>query len=418
MRQEPLSFFLSAGETSGDRLGADLVEEIRRLVPDAEFQGVGGPLMAAAGCEMHHDMTQMAVMWWLDVFRNLPAFWRIFHRTAHTVRQRRPHLLVPIDYPGFNLRLADRARQSGVPVLYFISPQVWAWWRWRVHLIAERVDRMAVVLPFEEEIYRQVGLPVDYVGHPVVDRLKDFKADPALFGNLRLHHRALLQGRDSSFRSSPASIGGSPAVQVSGKGLVGLLPGSRRREVAANLPMMCLAARKLSAAVPGLRFVAAFPDERLFKAGQAILDEYLPDALALQGHAHDLMAEASFCFVCAGSATLELAWFDTPMAVVYRIRPKDWVLAKLLMAVEHIGLVNIVAGRRVVPEFLTVRDASDAMARAAQNLIEPSAARQTCKAGLAEVREKLGPPGAVARTASIAVEMAEKERNRRQHFNE
>ncbi len=386
MAGENLRFFLSAGEKSGDRHAAAVVREIRMMRPDAEFAGVGGPRMREAGCSLLHDLTGMAVMWWADVFGNLREFIRVFEKTVHALSAWRPDVLIPVDYPGFNLRLADRAKQCGVPVLYFISPQVWAWWKYRIHPIAERVDRMAVVLPFEKDLYLEAGLEAEYVGHPVVDELGGFEPDAGLFNRLNLS---------------------------GGAKLAGLLPGSRRREIAANLPMMASAAAKLRSIRGGVAFAAAFADAEQFRIGSLILEKMLPGTLCLEGHAHDLMASASFCFVGAGSATLELAFLGTPMAVVYRITPKDWVLAKLLMSVDRIGLANIVAGREVAPEFLTVRDRSGDMASAAAALIDDGPARQRCVEGLAEVRSMLGPPGAARRVAAMAVETAELSRSRR-----
>jgi lipid-A-disaccharide synthase len=389
MSEETLRFFISAGEASGDRHGADLIRAIRRIRPRAAFHGVGGVRMRDEGCHVVRDLTTMAVMWWVDVFRNLREFIRAFEGTVHAVSSLRPHLLVPIDYPGFNLRLADRAKQSGVPVMYFVSPQVWAWWRYRVHPIAERVDRMVVVLPFEREIYREVGLRTDYVGHPIVDRFEGFEADEGIFGALRL-------GEDGR--------------------LVGLLPGSRRKEIRANLPLMLRAARELVRRDPRIRLAAAFPDGRLRAVGEEILGSAAGDVAVLEARAHDLMARADFCFVCAGSATLELAYFGTPMTVLYKITPPAWVLAKLLMAVRHIGLVNIVAGERIVPEFLMVRDRSMEMAEAAWELLQPTPQRERCIQALAEVRRLLGEPGAADRAARIAVEMAEAEAERRRRW--
>jgi len=223
------------------------------------------------------------------------------------------------------------------------------------------------------------------VGHPVVDRLSGFEPDPSLFESV-----------------------------PDGSRLVGLLPGSRRREVRANLPMMARAASLLREREPRVAFAAAFPDQRLRDLGAALLDEHLPGTLVLTGRAQDLMARAAFCFVCAGSATLELAFFGTPMAVVYRIKPQAWLLAKALMSARHMALPNIIAGRRVVPEFLTVRDRARELADTARTLLNDTPERETCVAALGDVRSQLGGPGAAERAARIAVEMAERERGRRQ----
>lgn len=375
----PLTVFVSAGEESGDRHGAGLVRALKRRRPDARIVGVGGPRMAEAGAEILFDPTAMAVMWFADVFRNLRTFVRLFEGAVRALGRLRPDVLVPIDYPGFNLRLADRAQGLDIPVAYYVSPQVWAWWPARVHRIAEVVDRMMVIFPFEESFYRAAGVDARYVGHPVRERL----AGP------RPHPEPLAR----------AGIG-------PGREILALLPGSRRAEVRRNFPLMLEAARRVRRDRPALAVASAFSRPHLAEIARAIVAGAFPDCAVLDGDVHGLMAAARAALVCAGSATVELACLDVPMAVLYRVTPQARLLSALLNRSPHIAMVNLLAGRRLVPEFLLWRDRPELLAKAVAPLLEDGPAREAQRRGLAGVRDALGGPGASDRAAQIVLETA------------
>jgi len=385
---DPLRIFISAGEESGDRHGASLVEALLRARPDAEIRGVGSKKMAAAGCDVLFDPTDLAVMWFIDVFRNLRSFVRLFERTVRAVGSWKPHVVVPIDYPGFNLRLADRARGMDIPVVYYVSPQVWAWWRARVHRIAEVVDRMLVIFPFEEAFYAEAGVPVDFVGHPVCDRLGGFRPDPGILAR---------------------------AGAARGQTLVALLPGSRRSEVRRNLPLMLrvasilaetLEANPASGITSPPCFASAFGRPGLASLAREMGAGFPHTFTVLEGSVHDLMARSRASLVCAGSATVELAYLGVPMTVLYKVSLPSYLLSVLLNRSTHIAMANLLAGRRAVPEFLEWRSRPREIAEAFLPLLceGPERARQI--EALARVRGALGGPGASDRAASVVLETA------------
>jgi lipid-A-disaccharide synthase len=382
----PLRIFLSAGEESGDRHGADLAAAIRRIDPGAELRGVGGKRMAAAGCAILHDPTEISVMWFADVFRNLRTFIRLFDGTVRDVSSWRPDVVVPIDYPGFNLRLSERARGLEIPVVYYVSPQIWAWYRSRIHRIADVVDHMIVIFPFEEAMYRDAGVPVTHVGHPVRDRFEGFRPDPSV--------------REKA---------GAPP----GATLVALLPGSRRSVVKRNLPLMLEVAARLLEADQGLRFASAFTRPGISGlAGEIARGGPVPLAV-LEGPVHDLMAGSRLALVSAGTATVELAALGTPMVVLYKVSLPSRILSLLLNRSPHIAMVNLLAGRRAVPEFLLWRGGPERIVEAALPLLREGPERDAQVASLAEVRRALGEPGASQRAAEVVLRHARAERRRR-----
>jgi lipid-A-disaccharide synthase len=375
----PIRIFISAGEESGDRHGADLVASLKALRPDADIRGVGGKRMARGGCEILHDPTDIAVMWFVDVFKNLRTFVRLFERTARDLGRWKPDVLVPIDYPGFNLRLADRAKGMDVPVAYFVSPQVWAWLRGRVHRIAEVVDRMIVIFPFEEVFYEEAGVRATYVGHPVCDRLAGFRPDPEL-----------------------------AARYGAGDPVVALLPGSRRSEVKRNLPLMLEAAGRIAGEADGaVRFASAFSRPGLASFAGETARGFSHAYAVHEGQVHDLMALSRMALVCAGSATVELAYLGIPMVVLYKVAFPSFLLSMLLNRAPHIAMVNLLAGARAVPEFLLWRPRAGLLAEAALPLLRDGPERRAQCEALAGVRTTLGEPGASNRAAKIVLETAE-----------
>ena len=385
--KRPLRIFVSAGEESGDRHGAKIVRALSALDPSTEIRALGGPRMAEAGCDVAHDFTDMAVMWFVDVFKNLRIFVRVFERTVRDLGRWRPHVVVPIDYPGFNLRLADRAGGMDIPVVYYVSPQFWAWWRGRVARIAEVVDRMMVIFPFEVPFYRAAGVEATFVGHPVCEDLHGFRPDPR-----------------------PLEAAGLPP----GHDVVALLPGSRRSEVKRNLPLMLEAARRLAGERPGLRFAGSFSRPRLADLAARIAEDAPVPFHILEGRIHDLMARSRAALVCAGSATVELACLGVPMVVLYRVSAPALGLYALLNRAPHIAMVNLLAGRRAVPEFLAWRPIPGPLAEALLPLLDEGPARREQIRILDRIRKQLGAPGASTEAARIVLETARACRDRRE----
>jgi lipid-A-disaccharide synthase len=360
-----------AGEASGDLHGASLARALTTLAPSLRLAGMGGARMAAAGVRLVERAERVTVVGATEILGRLPALWAAFRALRRQLRSRRPGVLVLIDFPGFNLRLAREARRVGVPVVYFVAPQLWAWRRGRVRAMARNVSRVLAIFPFEMGLYQDAGVPVEFVGHPLLDVLPILDRETA---------RAGLAG--------------------AGETLIGLLPGSRDAEVRRHLPVLLGAASRIAARRPGARFaVAVAPtialggvEASVRAAGLAI--EVLP------AEAYRVMAAADLLLLASGTATLEAACYGTPMVVLYRVSALTYAIARpLVRGVSHISLPNIVAGREILPEFIQGRATPDAVAGAALRLLEDDVARRTQRTALLEVRARLGEAGAVLRAA-------------------
>ena len=368
------TILLSAGEPSGDLHGAALARALRARWPQARLYGLGGPLMAAAGVELLADFHDLAVMGFAEVAGRIPFFLRLLRRVRGELRARGTALVVPIDYPGFNMRLAKAARAEAVPVLYYIAPQVWAWHRSRIRQLARLADRLAVILPFEEVIFREAGANVRFVGHPLLD------ASPPPSRERVRQERGVADG---------------PVLAI--------FPGSRRQEVAKHLGLFAEAAERVRAAAPDVQpIVARSP------AVPAAMYAGAPFEQTTDGRA--LLARARAALVKSGTTTLEAALAGTPMVIAYRTSSLTFALAKRLVRVEHIGLVNLVAGVRLVPEFVQHEARPGALAEAVRPFLAPGPARDAVVNGLARVREALrapaGPAGAPTTTAERVTALA------------
>jgi lipid-A-disaccharide synthase len=360
-----------AGEASGDLHGATLARALATLAPDLRIAGMGGVRMAAAGVRLLQRAERVAVVGGTEALGRLPALWTAFRALRRQLRYRRPGVVVLIDFPEFNMRLARAARRYGVPVVYFVAPQVWAWRRGRVRAMARDVNRVLAIFPFEVSLYHEAGVPVEFVGHPVLDVL------PAL------DHGAARSG-----------------LVPEGGALVGLLPGSRDAEVRRHLPVLLGAASQIATRRPGTRFAVPVAST-IAVAGveTAVRASGLPIAV-LPGEAYRVMVAADLLLVASGTATLEAACYGTPMVVLYRLSSLSHGLARFLVrGVSHISLPNIVAGREIVREFIQGRATPDALAGAALELLEDDVARAAQRAALLEVRTRLGEVGGGLRAA-------------------
>ncbi len=363
-----------AGETSGDLHGSVLVREILQRDPGAEIVGIGGPRMAESGMTCFYSTNQMAILGFTEVVRHFPF---IRHVHAHLTREldaRRPDLLILTDYPGFNLRFAKQAKMRGIPILYYISPQVWAWGKKRVAKIARLVDKMAVIFDFEEKIYRDAGVDVTFVGHPLLDSLR-FDWDRSQF---------------------LSAVGLTEDTRI-----FGLLPGSRPQEVQKLLPEMIQTYLHLKKSFPELRGIVSQSPQ----LEPSFYDSFLSNDLILTPQTHALMQNSHFMMVASGTATLEAALYGTPFAVVYKISELSYLIGKLLISVDHIGLVNIVAGKRIVPEFIQHDFTSKKMAPTIEKILSDVERYRRIQTDLSGIRKKLGAPGASARVAEIALSM-------------
>jgi lipid-A-disaccharide synthase len=360
-----------AGEASGDLHGSTLARALTTLMPDLRLAGMGGARMAAAGVRLVQRADRVNVVGGTEALGRLPALWRAFQTLRRQLRDRRPGALVLIDFPEFNMRLARVARRLGVPVVYFVAPQLWAWRRGRVRAMARDVSRVLAIFPFEVGLYQEAGVPVEFVGHPLLDVLPSLEREAARTG---------LAGERET--------------------LVGLLPGSRDAEVRRHLPVLLGAARRIAARRPGTRFVV--PVASTIDAA-AVRATVRPSELPIDvrpGEAYRVMAAADLLLVASGTATLEAACYGTPMVVLYKLSAVSHRIARILVrGVSHISLPNIVAGREVVPEFIQARATSDAVAGAALRVLADDVARAAQRAALLEVRVRLGEAGAGLRAA-------------------
>lgn len=369
MQERTRTIFIAAGEPSGDLHGAALARALRQRLPDARLIGLGGSRMAAEGVELLAGLDDLAVMGFVEVLSRLPFFLKLRRRVFDALASERVDLVIPIDYPGFNLRLARHARERGIPVLYYIAPQVWAWHASRAADLARDSDHVAVILPFEVEFLRGAGADARFVGHPLVDL-----PPPQISRERWLREAGLEPDRP----------------------VLALFPGSRPQEVRRHLALFLDAAAEIRRRRPDVQpVIGASPDlsPHVF-AGATV---------ATSGDPRGLLHFATAALVKSGTTTLEASLAQTPFVVAYRMSPLSFQVAKRLVRVPHIALANLVADERLVPEFVQDAASPTALADALLPLLdEESAVRRRMLEGFKRVRERLGGGGAAARVAELA----------------
>ncbi len=368
---QPKRLFFVAGEHSGDLHGSLIISHLKRLDPTLRIEGIGGPLMQAVGCENLHCIDELAVIGFIEVLKNFRRLYDIFNDVRRHLEETRPDLLILIDYPGFNVRLAEAAKTMGIRVLYYICPQVWAWHASRVNKITRVINEAVVVFSFEEAIWKQAGADVFWYGHPLIDIVK--------------------AGTDQQAFRAEFGLGEGPVIS--------LLPGSREQEIHYILPLLLDTASLIRKERPGSRFLlplAGTIDEGLIQPH--LRQRSLPLQI-LRGRTYDAVAASDLALVASGTATLETAILGTPLIVVYQTNLFTSVLSKFLVQSPHIGLPNVVAGRQVVPEFIRWNFTPANVARETLSLLNNPDRLQRMRADLAEVRSTLGTPGAGERVA-------------------
>ena len=371
---------VSAGEASGDLYAALVVEELKRLWPDAEFFGCTGPRLRTAGVRTVVDSTSLAVVGLLEVVGDIPRIYREYRRLVREAEAQRPNVAILTDSPDFHLRVARRLHRCGIPVVYLVAPQVWAWRKGRLPAL-RRLARLLCIFPFEEEFFKREGVGATYIGHPLVQMVK-----PSLTREAFFRKHGLLEGRL----------------------LISVLPGSRRGEAARHLPALSDAVLRLNreCALGPLNFVlpasattgAAFFAERIGSSPVQVIE----------GEAWDAMAHADLVLAASGTVTIEAALLGTPMVTFYRVSWPSWIAGKLLVRVPFYSMVNLVAGRAVVPELMQGRMTGRNLASEARRLLEDAQARGEMRAGLAEVRRRLaaapGPAGDPPHRAALIIQ--------------
>jgi lipid-A-disaccharide synthase len=370
-----------AGEASGDLHGSLLVEALQRSGRPLRFFGLGGARLERRGVEMVSP-PPLNVVGFTEVFFRIGQIFRAFQRMKEALVSRRADLLILIDYPDLNLRLARFARKHRVPVLFYISPQVWAWRTGRVKTIRRFVDRMAVILPFEEEFFKARGLAVEFVGHPLLDLLPPGAEGPEA---------------------------GASKGDPDGRQRVGLLPGSRPAELQRILPVLLETARRLAEQFPGrLEFLLPLAPTLDPAAVQASAEPLRQKGVAirlLSGEERDQWKRCALALVASGTVTLEAALWGVPTIIVYKVSPVNYWVAKRLIQVPYIGLVNWVAGKKIVAELIQDQATPEALTDEARSLLTDPGRRAALQRELARVKEKIGGPGASDRVARIALEM-------------
>jgi lipid-A-disaccharide synthase len=366
---------VSCGEASGDLYAGALARALRDLVPDIEVAGLGGPELARSGGRVIVDYRGLSVTGFTEIVAKVPQLRAAKQRLVDEARAMRPEALVAIDYFGFNARLARAIRDLGIPVIYYVSPQVWAWRPGRIKVLRDLATRMLVIFPFEEAVYREAGMPVQFVGHPLVDLARSSRSRDAVL----------------------SSAGLDPAAPT-----IAILPGSRTSEVRRILPTLVDAAAVIGRTVTGVQFLCARAphlDDRLFEPLRSA-----SRAAIVQGDADGVLAAADVVLTASGTATVQAALHDKPMVVVYRVSDLEYRIGRRFVNVDTFAMVNLIAGRRIVPELIQQDFTSAAVAAEAVSLLTDRARASAMRADLAEVRRQLGGPGGSRRAAQAILE--------------
>ncbi len=370
-----MKLMVSAGEVSGDLHASHVLRELRIRRPSVEVFGMGGEFLRSAGCELLYDVTRSSVMGIGEVIFTIPRFLRLLSSLKSALRDRKPDLLMLVDFPDFNVRLATYAHKLGIPILYYIPPKAWAWRAGRARKLAERVDLIASIFPFEAEFYRRAGAKVVFVGHPILDIARSDLSKAEARGKFGLNVEDLV---------------------------VGLMPGSRRKEVERLYPIMYQAAAIISDRIPNL--------ECILPLAPSIPEEMIEprfDGLRLvRDDVYDVMRACDLLIVASGTATLEGACMLTPMIIIYKVSLSTWAVAKSLVRIKNSGLPNIIAGREIVPEYLQWQATPQRIARKTIRMLTDRSQLRRQVEFLRQVKFSLGSPGAPARVAELICEMA------------
>lgn len=372
----PKRIMIIAGESSGDFHSASLILALKKISPEIEISGIGGQRMRAAGADIYFDISELSIIGFTDVLKNLRKIKKVFNALLEKIDATSPDAVVLVDYPGFNLKLAQELKKRKIPVIYYISPQIWAWWRGRIKTIRRFVDKMIVVFKFEEALYKDYGIDVSFVGHPLLDN-----AQPTLSRQDFLNRLGLsLQKRT-----------------------IGIAPGSRKMEIERILPILLESAKLIKEKLPQVQFVLLKAPGLVREIFESKIRKYeFPIALC-ESQTYDFLKCCDFVLVSSGTATLETAIMQKPMIVVYKVSFLNWLIAKPLIRLPFIGLVNVVAGKEVVPEFIQYKARPRLIAEKTIEILTNQATLTNVKAELEKVRKSLGSSGASQKTAEIVL---------------
>lgn len=369
-----------AGEASGDMHAANLVRELKKLEPELSFFGIGGSRMENAGVEVLRRMEELSVVGFSEVLSKLGAIRGAMSHLFKETSRRRPHMAVLVDYPGFNLRFARLIRGSLPKIFYYIGPQVWAWGGWRARSVSLLFDGLISVIPFECDLYEGTRLECHFVGHPILDLVNP-------------------KASKDEFRSEYCPGNGT---------LIGIVPGSRDQEVRRILPIMLNCAKMIREKKKETCFAIGVAETIDTEFVRSLCEKTFTDVSVLEGKTYEVMQASDLLMVASGTATLEAAVLGIPMSIIYKTSPLTWALAKALIKVKSVGLVNIIAGRRVVPEFIQFQATPKKICDQILSLLSDRERMEETRNALSEVRSQLGNPGASRRAAEIILNLSEK----------
>lgn len=373
-----LKIMIVAGEASGDQHAADLVKAIKNKHPQATFFGMGGALMEQAGVTIHYDLVSMAVIGIVEAVKKIGTFFNILKLAEKLLKEQKPDAVVLTDFPDLNFKIAAKAKALKIPVIYYISPQIWAWRKGRIHTIKKIVDHMIVLFPFEKPLYEAKGIPVTFVGHPLLESIKP-EVDPQI-------KRAQLLGKSSG-------------------PLVSLAPGSRMQEINLLLPVMAQTAKRLKQRFPEIKFILPLARTVSINRVKEILDQEDVDVTIIDEEPLAARAAADLTIVSSGTATLETAILDRVMIIGYKMHPVSYFLARLFVKVPYFGLANLAAGEKIAPEFLQDEFNPENLEQQAVTLLTDQEARHKQYQGWQKVKQRLGGSGAVARAAQVVLDV-------------
>lgn len=367
-----------SGEASGDQHGAALANAVHAKDPEIKFLGMGGEAMRKAGVDIRVDAAPLAVVGVIEILQHIMPIYKAWRTLKNVIHNERPDLVLLIDYPAFNLQIAKIAKKAGIPVLYYISPKIWAWRLRRIKKIGSRIDKMLVIFPFEEALYREKGIPVEYVGHPLAERVQPDKDIVTMRREYEIDEKSRI---------------------------VGLLPGSRKGEIQRLLPTMLLAAKQLKRRYPDLIFV--LPQASSLKQDDLLpyLEKSAVSVKVIPEQFYNTVQLCSATIVASGTATLETALLQIPMVIIYKTAASTYVIARRVIQIPHIGLCNIVAGEIVAKELIQHEATPEAITAEVVHILEDEVYRKTMQKKFCEVKEKLGEGGGVVKAAEAVCKM-------------
>lgn len=379
----PGKILIVAGEASADLHGSGLVRSIHLLNPDVRFYGIGGRNLKNAGVDLVAHSSEMAVVGLTEVASRLNFILKTFFRLKKSLDEEKPDLVILIDYPDFNIPLARAAKKRGLKIFYYISPQVWAWRKGRIRSIRKYVDRMAVIFPFEQAMYREAGVDATFVGHPLLDSAKR------------------KYSRDEAMGAFGLKNGGTT---------VAILPGSREGEVARLLPVMMGAAEMLGKQFAPIQFVLPLADTLKPDIVEGITKAFTVPVRIVRDSIYDVLGVSDAAIVTSGTATVETALMETPMVVIYRVSGFTYLVGRILINVDHIAMANIIAGKTIVPELIQSDATPERIAKEIARILTNDVIRTEMKQELKKVRERMGDPGAAERAAQLVCQLLGKDR--------